>query len=341
MTPLGLHGLIDNLKRIWDVIYRKQDEASGEEATNTMSKNTMTIKTGVKSLDDVLGGGVSRNGLSTVVGKSGTGKTILLLALAVRSRKNVVFYSPKLGFGELKARIAKLCIALDIDQKDVSYDINDSLWMTVKFPDHVVRIASEATRAMASRVNFLSSLTALIESGAVKLALVDSPCYIGEVPGSKMSQKEMAELMGAMSEVAERCVCPIIVTVLAPKSLDSPCYIGEVPGSKMSQKEMAELMGAMSEVAERCVCPIIVTVLAPKSLDTKVEKSVDDWLDDHVRQHSAHVVLVDGWPEIKGRNAMLSIAALDYDENEGKWSVNRGSIKMRHVFSNHSIHYSW
>lgn len=291
---MGLHGLIDNLKRIWDVIYRKQDEASGEEATNTMSKNTMTIKTGVKGLDDVLGGGVSRNGLSTVVGKSGTGKTILLLALAVRSRKNVVFYSPKLGFGELKARIAKLCIALDIDQKDVSYDINDSLWMTVKFPDHVVRIASEATRAMVSRVNFLSSLTALIESGAVKLALVDSPCYIGEVPGSKMSQKEMAELMGAMSEVAERCACPIIVTVLAPKSLD-----------------------------------------------TKVEKSVDDWLDDHVRQHSAHVVLVDGWPEIKGRNAMLSIAALDYDENEGKWSVNRGFIKMRHVFGNHSIHYSW
>ena len=292
MTPLGLHGMIDNLKRI--ILECKQNEASGEEATNIMSKNTMTIKTGVKGLDDVLGGGVSRNGLSTVVGKSGTGKTILLLALAVRSRKNVVFYSPKLGFGELKARIAKLCIALDIDQKDVSYDINDSLWMTVKFPDHVVRIASEATRAMASRVNFLSSLTALIESGAVKLALVDSPCYIGEAPGSKMSQKEMAELMGAMSEVAERCVCPIIVTVLAPKSLD-----------------------------------------------TKAEKSVDDWLDDHVRQHSAHVVLVDGWPEIKGRNAMLSIAALDYDENEDKWSVNRGFIKMRHVFSNHSIHYSW
>lgn len=60
MTPLGLHGMIDNLKRI--ILECKQNEASGEEATNTMSKNAMTIKTGVKGLDDVLGGGVSRNG---------------------------------------------------------------------------------------------------------------------------------------------------------------------------------------------------------------------------------------------------------------------------------------
>lgn len=258
-----------------------------------MKKDMTIVKTGIKALDETLGGGISKNGLTTVLGRSGVGKTILLLALAVKSKKNVAFYSPKLGFGELKARIAKLCLVLDINQKDVSYEINDSLWMTVKFPDHVIRVASEVTRAMVGKTRFLSSLNALVESGAVKMALVDSPCYISDAPGGKASRKEIEEMMEDMTGIAARCGVPIVVTMLAPKSLD-----------------------------------------------TSSSKAIDEWLDDHVCAYSVHVILVDGWPEVKGRNAMLSIAVLGYDETEDEWDVKRGTVKMKHVFGNHSIHYA-
>lgn len=249
------------------------------------NKNTTITKTNIKQLDELLDGGIARNGLTTVAGKSGTGKTILLLAIAVKSKKDVVFYSPKLSISQIKARIAKLCIALDIDQSDMTYEINDSLWMTVNMGSHVIRVASDATRALSTREAFTASLDALVESGAVGIALVDSPCLIGD-------------------------------------GLD---------------RNDDQLMAHMAVVAERCGCPVVSTILIPKTVRTD---EIDKWLKNHVRHESAHVILVSGWPRIKGRNAILSISSFTYDDVKDTWNTKESTIKMRHTFGNHSIQYA-
>lgn len=249
--------------------------------------NGIKRKTNIKSIDALMDGGLSTNTITTVAGLQGTGKTLVLLSMAVLSEHDCVLYSPKLSYGEIKSRIAKICIALGIDMKDIHYDITESLWMIVKLKTHVIRIAGHGTTAVATTSNFIANVKALVDSGAANMVLVDSPCKIAY----GINDREEAELLKSLDAIATRTNTPVIVTVLVKRN---------------AAKDRADLK---------------------------------EWLSQHVLEYSSHIVFVDGWPEVKGGNAILRLLALTYDSITGKWTCEKGQLKMKHVFGNHSIEY--
>lgn len=169
------------------------------------------LSTNVEAIDGLLSGGLAIGEVTAIAGRPGMGKTMGLLAVAVKAGVDCVLYAPSLGYPDAKGRVATICRGLGINLDEVTYDLTPGLWLSIQLPDHKVLVAGHSVRATVSGKSMLDNMEALLASGSASIVMLDAPC-------KKMKTHEEREFMGSLAKLAKRYAAPVVVSTMLHSS---------------------------------------------------------------------------------------------------------------------------
>lgn len=171
---------------------------------------TPYVRTGIKALDKLLGGGMVQGGLYILAGRPGMGKSALGIAIAeyvASTAGKVDYFSLEMSWKQIMAR--RLSAIAKVDSKLILMDtLTDSEYK--RMIDATRTAAATPLYCTDGRAQTVQRITSIARAGRdVKLAVVDHFSLILR-PGKRQDADESREIAHALKRLAQSLNQPVL-----------------------------------------------------------------------------------------------------------------------------------
>lgn len=171
---------------------------------------TPYVRTGIKALDKLLGGGMVQGGLYILAGRPGMGKSALGIAIAeyvASTAGKVDYFSLEMSREQIMAR--RLSAIAKVDSKLILMDtLTDSEYK--RMIDATRTVAATPLYCTDGRAQTVQRITSIARAGRdVKLAVVDHFSLILR-PGKRQDADESREIAHALKRLAQSLNQPVL-----------------------------------------------------------------------------------------------------------------------------------